>query len=362
MARPLKDSLDYFPLDIDFDQDDKLVVPMAKFGMEGLGVIVKLMGEVYRNGYFYSWTEREHYVFSNRVNVDINLVRDIVNECIKWGFFNQNVFDSHSVLTSKGFQKRFIEAAKRRKSITIREEYLLIDPAEECKNVSHSITIVSANGNAVNVYINPDKCNSKSSETPQSKVKESKVNQSKELNKKELPPEPLPPSGDDSSQDSISEKGKGSKGRSKPKYSEDSPYYKMAVYFKDKVEEMAKGEGLIHLTANTNLQTWANDFRLMVEKDKHGDKTLIREVMDWVVTDSFWKSNILSASSFRDKFPKLVIEMRNKTRGQRGRSQGTSGKAKIEVVPSVTDGPIVSDDEMEEYMKLARQMREAQDA
>jgi len=189
-------------------------------------------------------------------------------------------------------------------------------------------------------------------------------NQPNQPNQKEFTPESLPPSGDDSPQDSSQEKGKGTKGKgsTKPHYSEDSPYYMMAVYFKDKVEDMAKGEGLTHLTANTNLQTWANDFRLLVEKDKHGDKTLIREVMDWVVTDSFWKSNIMSASSFRDKFPKLVIEMRNKTRGQRGRSQGASGKAKIEVVPSVTDGLVVSDAEMEEYMKLARQMSEAQDA
>lgn len=180
MARPLKESLDYFPLDIDFDQDDKLVVPLAKYGMEGLGIIVKLMGEVYRNGYFYPWTEREHYVFSNRVNVDINLVTDIVNECIKWGFFNKQVYESHEVLTSKGFQKRYIEAAKRRKTITFVEDYTLIDPAEESNNVSHSITVVNANGNVVNVYINPDKCNSQPTQTPQSKVKESKEKKNKE--------------------------------------------------------------------------------------------------------------------------------------------------------------------------------------
>lgn len=188
MARPLKESLDYFPLDIDFDQDDKLVVPLAKYGMEGLGIIVKLMGEVYRNGYFYPWTEREQYVFSNRVNVDINLVVDVVNECIKWGFFNKTVFERHGVLTSKGFQRRYIEAAKRRKSITFIDDYLLIDPAEESKNVNHNITVVNAVGNEVNVYINPDKCNSASAGTPQSKVKESK-GKKKESNKDIYTPE-----------------------------------------------------------------------------------------------------------------------------------------------------------------------------
>lgn len=361
MARPLKDSLDYFPLDIDFDQDDKLVVPMAKFGMQGLGVIVKIMGEVYRNGYFYPWTEREQYVFSNRVNVDINLAKDIVNECIKWGFFNPNVYDSHSVLTSKGFQKRFIEAAKRRKSITIVEDYLLVNPAEECKNVSHSITIINANGNAVNVYTNPDKCNSKLAEIPQSKVKESKEKKSKEIKNKELPPGPLPPSGDDPSHDL--KKGNGVKEKPKPKYDEDNQYYKMAFYFKTKVDEMAKAEGLMHLTAKTNLQTWANDFRLLVEADKQDDKNLILQVMDWVVTDSFWKSNVLSASKFRDQFPKLVLEMRNKSRSKQGKNNsGTSGKTKIDVVPSVTDGHQVSDEEMAEMMEFARQMSGKPDA
>lgn len=196
MARPLKESLDYFPLDIDFDQDDKLVVPLAKFGMQGLGIIVKIMAEIYRNGYFYPWTEREHYVFSNRVNVDINLVIEVINECIKWGFFNQKVYEAYGVLTSKGFQKRYVEAAKRRKAINFIDNYLLIDPAEECKNVSHSITIVNADGNTVNVYINPDKCNNQPAQTPQSKVKESKVKKSKVEERKEQPKEGVLPDGD----------------------------------------------------------------------------------------------------------------------------------------------------------------------
>lgn len=173
---------------------------------------------------------------------------------------------------------------------------------------------------------------------------------------KEFPPESLPPTGDAPSHDP--KKGKGSK--EKPKYDEDNPYYKMASYFKTKVDEMANAEGLTHLTAKTNLQTWANDFRLLVEVDKHEDKNLIRKVMDWVVTDSFWKSNVLSASKFRDQFPKLVLEMRRPKQGKK--YSGTSKKTKIDVVPSVTDGHHVSDEEMAEMMEYARQMSGKPDA
>jgi hypothetical protein len=184
MARPTKEGLDYFPLDIDFDQDDKLVVPVNKFGMQGLGIIVKLMAEIYRNGYFYPWGEREQYVFGNRVNVDINSINDVVNECLKWGFFHEGLFEKHQILTSKGFQKRFIEASKRRKVTTFISEYTLIDLRAACKKCS-PINEVDVNGNEVNVYINSDKVSNMSTESTQRESKE-KVKGNKRESKKDI--------------------------------------------------------------------------------------------------------------------------------------------------------------------------------
>ena len=181
MARPTKEGLDYFPLDIDVDQDDKLVVPVAKFGMRGFGIIVKLMMEVYRNGYFYSWTEKEVFVFSKRINDDINYVTDVINECIKWGFFSQKLFEEYQILTSSGFQKRYVEASKRRKSITFIDAYTLIDLSEACAKVYHPITEVDVNGNEVNVYINPSSCNGTDTESAQSKKKVNKRESKKKV-------------------------------------------------------------------------------------------------------------------------------------------------------------------------------------
>lgn len=192
MARPTKEGLDYFPLDIDFDQDDKLVVPVNKYGMQGLGIIVKLMAEIYRNGYFYPWGEREQYVFSNRVNVDINSINDVVNECVKWDFFHAGLFDKRQILTSKGFQKRFIEASKRRKITTFIHEYTLIDLQAACKKCS-PINEVDVNGNVVDVYINYDKVSKMSAESTQSKEKVNK----KESNKNICVDPPVAESHDD---------------------------------------------------------------------------------------------------------------------------------------------------------------------
>jgi hypothetical protein len=183
MARPTKEGLDYFPLDIDFDQDDKLVVPINKFGMQGLGIIIKLMTEIYRNGYFYPWGEREQYVFANKVHVDINATNDVVNECLKWGFFSKDVFEKYNLLTSRGIQKRYVEASRRRKIVVFVREYTLINLYEACKKCS-PINEVDVNGNEVNVYINPDKVNGELTISTQSKKKVNRKGNREESNKK----------------------------------------------------------------------------------------------------------------------------------------------------------------------------------
>jgi hypothetical protein len=55
-----------------------------------------------------------------------------------------------------------------------------------------------------------------------------------------------------------------------------------------------------------NLEAWANEVRLMREKDKRTVKQ-IQYLINWSQNDSFWKVNILSISKLRSKFDQLVI-------------------------------------------------------
>ena len=57
MARIEKTRLDFFPFDIDFFDDEKIVSIFSEFGSKGELVTVKLLCEVYRNGYFLEWKE-----------------------------------------------------------------------------------------------------------------------------------------------------------------------------------------------------------------------------------------------------------------------------------------------------------------
>lgn len=147
MARPNKEGLEYFPLDTKFDEEILLID--AKFGCEGIGILIKIWQIIYDNGYYIKWTERELLLYKNRINADINLVNEIVNECIKWGIFDNNLFKKHNILTSRGIQKRFLEATKRRKEVQIENTFCLIN---NVKDVNANIIIVNAYNNSKNAY------------------------------------------------------------------------------------------------------------------------------------------------------------------------------------------------------------------
>ena len=167
MARPQKEGLDYFPLDV--EMDDKVKLIDAKLGAIGFGILVKLWQIIYANGYYIKWAEKELLLYKNRINADINLINDVINECLKWDIFNQDIFDKYNILTSKGIQKRFIEAVKRRQTITLTNELFLIEIPENFKPCIKiiPITIINANRNSKNADIGT-----------QSKVKKSKVKKS----------------------------------------------------------------------------------------------------------------------------------------------------------------------------------------
>lgn len=174
MARPQKNGLDYFPLDVDIDQDDKIALIEAQHGVIGFAIVIKLLMKIYKNSYFYEWTEKEQLLFSKRINVDINSINVVINDCIKWGLFDSKLLENKNILTSKGVQARYLEAVGRRTKVEIKKEYLLLD--ENIVNVYKNLVIVDINSNNEEVSDNIN---------PQSKVKESKEKKSKGKERKE---------------------------------------------------------------------------------------------------------------------------------------------------------------------------------
>ena len=176
-GRTNKSGLDYFPLDVNFFQDDKIEFVTARFDEKGELATIKLLCLIYKNGYYYEWNDDTALLFAKRVgrNFAHSFVKDVVHELVKRGFFDRSIFDSFGVLTSKGIQRRFLQAVYERKEVEIISDYWLIEAPESTKKTTF---LINPPINSINPPINSEK----PPINEQSKVKYSKVKKSKEEN------------------------------------------------------------------------------------------------------------------------------------------------------------------------------------
>lgn len=165
MARPVKQGVDYFPLDVYLD--DKFKFIEIKYNLEGFAIVVKLMQRIYSQGYWCKWTEDELLLFSDEIKTDHELVQGVVDECLKRGVFDKRLHDNHNILTSKGIQKRYQEITRRRKDVEVTEEYQLIEGLNGViddinpSSTKHNDNIVTEGGQQHDVKSTQSKVNRK---------------------------------------------------------------------------------------------------------------------------------------------------------------------------------------------------------
>ncbi|MEW9575837.1 phage replisome organizer N-terminal domain-containing protein [Bacillus toyonensis] len=75
-----------------------------------------------------------------------------------------------------------------------------------------------------------------------------------------------------------------------------------------------------------NFDSWANEFRLMRERDNR-EAQEIKDVIDWCQADPFWQGNILSAKKLREKFDQLTIQMNSK-KGAKNNAESDSSSTR----------------------------------
>lgn len=155
MARPIKQGLDYFPLDVGFLQDVKIRRIIRACGIQSIPILISLLSNIYRNdGYYLLWDSDMPFLIADEVGVSEGAVIETVEKAVQVDFFNANMYKKYSVLTSVGIQKRFFDAVTRRSIVRYDARFMLIN---------------------INVYNNPVNVDN----NPQSKVKKSKVKESK---------------------------------------------------------------------------------------------------------------------------------------------------------------------------------------
>ena len=141
MARPIKEGIDYFTLDVDMDTaDDRIFMLETDHGVAGFGILIKLLMTIYQQkGYYILWDEMQLKRFSRKKDIDIEVCRKVVESAINLGFFSKKLYTKYGIITSRGIQKRYIEAAKKRKKIPFIKEFLLLDPTSE---ISDGINLI----------------------------------------------------------------------------------------------------------------------------------------------------------------------------------------------------------------------------
>lgn len=138
MGRTNQTGLSFFSFDVDFFEDDKIMLIEDEFGTRGIYVLIRLLCRIYKDGYYYKFGDDECRLFSRKLGIDeINkeFIDKVVECAIRRGFFSKQMFDQHGILTSHGIQNRYLEATRRFKEVVMNNDYLLI-PAPKRANVS----------------------------------------------------------------------------------------------------------------------------------------------------------------------------------------------------------------------------------
>ena len=196
------DGINYFPMGVNFMEENAMEVIEAKYGIKGPAIVLKLLCKIYKEGYFIRWDEEQCLIFANKAGREVQAeeVQGIIEILFIKGILDRNSYLENGILTSENIQKVWLEATKRRKRELSELPYLIVKTEKENgkpdtpsitqeiqqpelfkgektpvnpKNVVHHVAVDAKNA-----------CNS-----GQSKVKESKAKENKEL------PPSAPPKG-----------------------------------------------------------------------------------------------------------------------------------------------------------------------
>ena len=203
------DGINYFPIGVNFMEENAMEVIEAKYGIKGSAIVLKLLCKIYKEGYFIRWDEEQCLIFANKAGREVQAaeVQGIIEILFIKGILDRNSYLENGILTSESIQKVWLEATKRRKRELSELPYLMVRPEKESGKPDNASTqqeierpkplkegkvavstgdVAVSPGNVVHdVAVNAkNACNS-----GQSKVKESKAKENKEL------PPSAPPEG-----------------------------------------------------------------------------------------------------------------------------------------------------------------------
>ena len=168
MARPEKEGIDYYPLEVGVLKERRMHSMIKRYGSDAVSVFIHILNECYSNKGYYLVLDSDFYDFAS----DILLITEerldeIIEALCEKGFFTIIEYDGRIILTSEGIQQRFQNIVKglRRKTpfSPIKELWLL-------ENNEHDFT----RNNPEKVEFPTSKTSQKPPESTQTKTNKTK--------------------------------------------------------------------------------------------------------------------------------------------------------------------------------------------
>lgn len=152
-----KEGLDGFFLNCQLDEKFELIE--AEFGLKGFAILIKLLQRIYgEHGYYCEYNSDISLLLAAKWNVTSsggdadnikrqlpkadnsssggcqNLIDHVVAASVRRGIFDKTMYEKHGILTSAGIQKRYMTATRKRVDVVLKNEYLLLSDAKNCKS------------------------------------------------------------------------------------------------------------------------------------------------------------------------------------------------------------------------------------
>ena len=171
MARRKQEGNRFFRLDVDFFSDKKVKILKARYGADGVTLYLYILCEIYKAGYYLKIDEDFEFIVSDDLSMDSNKVKQVLNFLLERSLFHNKLFQSDTILTSTGIQRRFQLAVKSRATknpIVVNAKFWLLSNEETQSFIKVQPFLNNSKKNGS--YSEKKPCNSENYDTKKSKV------------------------------------------------------------------------------------------------------------------------------------------------------------------------------------------------
>lgn len=178
MSRTQEQGINYVPLDVDLFADGKIKILKARYGMDGMMILIYILMMIYREGYYTKFDEDFYFVVADELGITPDKVEQVMTFLLKRSMFNEQLFKSDAILTSTGIQERWQRAIQTRARKTpqcVVPEFWLLDHehTESWIRLGERGNYTHSEDSSENYAFNSEKkgFNSEKNDTSKSKVK-----------------------------------------------------------------------------------------------------------------------------------------------------------------------------------------------